>query len=76
MTKLCMALVAGMIGYSTAAVAVEPMYIACSDDYYRYCPTVQPGGGRIVACLSNKKITNACRLSMAKWVAETKANAH
>jgi hypothetical protein len=75
MTKLCLAVVACTIGYSNVAAAVEPMYVACNDDYYKYCPTVQPGGGRIVACLSNKRVTNACKLSMANWVAETRANA-
>jgi len=69
MTKLGLAVVACVIGYSSAAVAVEDMQFACWYDYYKYCPTVEPGGGRIVACLRTKKITNACKQSMAAWLA-------
>jgi hypothetical protein len=76
MNKLCIAVAACAIGYSTATLAVEPMYVACSADYYKYCPTVEPGGGRIVACLSKKKVTSSCKQSMAAWVAENKTAAH
>jgi hypothetical protein len=72
MLKLCLAVIACMIGYSNVAVAVEDMQFACWDDYYKYCPTVEPGGGRIVACLSKRKITSACRQSMAAWLALNK----
>jgi hypothetical protein len=68
MTKLGLAVIACIIGYSNVAVAVEDMQFACWYDYYKYCPTVEPGGGRIVACLSKEKVTGACRQSMAAWL--------
>ena len=73
MTKLGLAVVACVIGYSSAAVAVEDMQFACWNDFYKYCPTVDPVGerarARIVACLRTKKITNACKQSMGAWLA-------
>jgi cysteine rich repeat protein len=72
MSKLCLAVIACMIGYSNVAVAVEAMEFACWNDYYKYCPAVEPGGGRIVACLSKQKITSACRQSMKAWLALNK----
>jgi len=72
MSKLCLAVIACMIGFSNVAVAVEAMEFACWNDYYKYCPTVEPGGGRIVACLSKQKITSACRQSMNAWLALNK----
>jgi hypothetical protein len=72
MTKLgLVAIVACMIGYSSAAVAVEDMQFACWDDFYKYCPTVPVDRGRdlIVRCLRTKKITNHCRQSMNAWLA-------
>jgi hypothetical protein len=52
MTKLCLAVIACVIGCSTVAVAVEALEVACKDDYLKYCTAVRPGGGRVVACLS------------------------
>ena len=36
---------------------------ACMGDYEKYCKSVQPGGGRIIACLAKEsdKITPACK---------------
>jgi Cysteine rich repeat len=36
---------------------------ACADDAQKYCATVQPGGGRIVACLKEHKdsLSDKCR---------------
>ncbi|MBR1284130.1 hypothetical protein JQ597_18945 [Bradyrhizobium sp. AUGA SZCCT0177] len=36
---------------------------ACMGDYQKYCKSVTPGGGRIIACLSKEsdKLTPACK---------------
>ena len=36
---------------------------ACMGDYEKYCKSVQPGGGRIIACLAKEsdKLTPACK---------------
>jgi len=36
---------------------------ACMGDYEKYCKGVQPGGGRIIACLAKEsdKLTPACK---------------
>lgn len=40
---------------------------ACMGDYEKYCKAVQPGGGRIIACLSKStdKLTAECRKVLA-----------
>ena len=41
---------------------------ACMGDYEKYCKSVIPGGGRIIACLAkeNDKLTPACRQVLAQ----------
>jgi hypothetical protein len=36
---------------------------ACMDDYNKYCKSVVPGGGRIIACLAkeSERLTPACK---------------
>ena len=36
---------------------------ACMGDYQKYCKSVTPGGGRIIACLAKEsdKLTSACK---------------
>jgi hypothetical protein len=40
---------------------------ACMGDYEKYCKGTQPGGGRIIACLSQSsgKLTPACKKVLA-----------
>lgn len=40
---------------------------ACMGDYEKFCKSVAPGGGRIIACLAKEsdKITPACKKVLA-----------
>jgi Cysteine rich repeat len=40
---------------------------ACMGDYEKYCKSVAPGGGRIIACLAKEsdKLTPACKKVLA-----------
>lgn len=48
--------------------AVQAAWSACNADIQKFCPTVQPGGGRIVMCLVNAResLTPECRDGMLK----------
>ena len=48
-------------GAAFAQTMAERM--ACQGDFGKYCKGVQPGGGRIITCLSKHedKLTAACR---------------
>jgi len=37
--------------------------VACMGDYQKYCKSVMPGGGRIIACLAKEsdKLAPACK---------------
>ena len=59
-------LIAGLLSMSGAAFAQElttAQRDACMGDYEKYCKSVTPGGGRIIACLAKEsdKITPACK---------------
>lgn len=38
----------------------------CAADYHRLCPTVVPGGGRILRCLldNDKDLSSKCRVAL------------
>lgn len=57
---------AALLSISQAAFAQEltaAQRDACMDDFEKYCKSVVPGGGRIIACLAKEsdKLTPACK---------------
>ena len=57
---------AALLGVSQAAFAQQltaEQRDACMGDYQKFCKSVTPGGGRIIACLakSSDKLTAACK---------------
>ncbi|MBR0692023.1 cysteine rich repeat-containing protein [Bradyrhizobium lablabi] len=57
---------AALLGASTAGFAQEltaAQRNACTGDYEKYCKSVTPGGGRIIACLSKEidRLSPACK---------------
>lgn len=63
-------LTAAMLCGSTAVYAQEltsAQRNACMGDYEKYCKSVEPGGGRIIACLAKQsdKLAPACKKVLA-----------
>jgi hypothetical protein len=63
-------LTAALLCGSTAAFAQElttEQRNACMGDYEKFCKSVTPGGGRIIACLAKEsdKLTPACKKVLA-----------
>jgi hypothetical protein len=48
--------------------AVAEARAACETDIQKLCPTVQPGGGRILTCLKQHKdqVTDVCKQAVIK----------
>ena len=66
MLRATLTATAALICISQAAVAQDMTAAqrdACMGDYEKYCKSVTPGGGRIIACLAKEsdKLTPACR---------------
>jgi hypothetical protein len=66
MPRLCLAVVALAFGFFTTALAQTPsseQQAACKADYQKYCKGTMPGGGRIVACLNQRRdlLSDACK---------------
>ena len=62
-----------VLWWSGAALAQEPPSgahprAACKADVDKLCPGVQPGGGRIIACLKQNptELSAACKDALAK----------
>ncbi len=69
MSRFTIAVVACVAGFSTAALAQNQrgaMREACKADFEKYCPGVQPGGGRIVECLNKQHdlLSEACKTAL------------
>lgn len=59
-------LIAVFLSFSGVAYAQEltsEQRSACMGDYEKFCKGVEPGGGRIIACLSKSsdKLTPSCK---------------
>jgi hypothetical protein len=48
--------------------AVSEARAACETDIQTLCPSVQPGGGRIIACLKEhkEKVSDGCKKAIMK----------
>jgi len=60
------ALAAGLLAAVPAFAADAPAGPACRDDLRAHCASVQPGGGRMLACLQQheKELSPACRSAL------------
>jgi hypothetical protein len=72
------ALLGSLLLAATAALAAEgprgQVTEACKADVKKLCADVKPGGGRIAACLKEKKdqMSPECKADLAKQAAERK----
>jgi hypothetical protein len=53
---------------SPSPQALAALHAACDADIQKLCPGVQPGGGRILACLKEHKddVSGGCKQAVAK----------
>ena len=58
-------------GLTLTANAAEPSFVYCKEDIARLCPSVAPGGGKIIGCL--KQHENEVSVGCAKEVKAIKA---
>jgi len=73
-TALVLTLAALLAGPAALAADRAKVTDACKADIKKLCPDVKPGGGRIVACLKDKKdqMSDECKADLAKQAAEKK----
>lgn len=64
-----------LAGSGAQAADIPPALAACADDVGRYCPTIAPGEGRLVACLRPhaQELSDACRAQLAPLLARRRA---
>jgi hypothetical protein len=55
-------------GEGLRLVQMRGAILACSGDYFRLCPGVRPGGGRIIVCLNSQaeKLSQPCFQALAE----------
>jgi len=56
----------GLLVGASAAFAADAPSGACRDDAKKFCASVQPGGGRLMACLQDKQsgLSPACQAAL------------
>lgn len=63
--KVLLSAIALMFGLSAGVAMAQTAAEreACMADFEKYCPGVQPGGGRVIECLSKQidKLTPQCK---------------
>jgi hypothetical protein len=57
---------------ATAAFAAPDVKTACMADYLALCPSVAPGGGRVVACMKEHRnqVSAGCKLAVLQHIVE------
>lgn len=62
-TTILMAMLLSLSGAAYAQELTAEQRSACMGDYEKFCKGVEPGGGRIIACLSKSsdKLTANCK---------------
>jgi len=62
-TTILMAVFLSLSGVACAQELTAEQRSACMGDYEKFCKGVEPGGGRIIACLSKSsdKLTANCK---------------
>lgn len=62
-TTILMAVFLSLSGAAHAQEMTAEQRSACMGDYEKFCKGVEPGGGRIIACLSKSsdKLTPNCK---------------
>jgi hypothetical protein len=62
-TTILMAVFLSLSGVAYAQELTAEQRSACMGDYEKFCKGVEPGGGRIIACLSKSsdKLTPNCK---------------
>jgi hypothetical protein len=56
----------GLLMGASSAFAADAPGGACRDDAKKFCASVQPGGGRVMACLKDKQteLSPACQTAL------------
>jgi hypothetical protein len=68
MSKLFFTVAIIAIGFTGSAMAqtlTSEERAACQADYDKFCKGTMPGGGRIIACLNKKPVSEACKKVLA-----------
>jgi hypothetical protein len=57
---------------ATPAPAAPDVQAACMADYLALCGSVQPGGGRVVACMKahRAQVSMGCKVAVLQHIAE------
>jgi len=60
---IALVITAGFAASAEAQTLTAEQRAACQGDYDKFCKSVTPGGGRIIACLNGQgnKVSEACR---------------